>query len=346
MNILYIHGIKVQVISDDNSLSKFIKKSFPYFQSEVDTTFKLDVTLKLNEIINPDIKSINLTKIGNGVFLSSKKLLLCSGLYIYEVFKEKNRLSLIVYTQDRESLYGKTKLFIKSNFVAIDYYNIVRHTIILPILWILSRYFNIFTLHGSAVEINGSGYSFVGLAGIGKSINSIYYAMDKKNKFLSDNYLLYDENHIYPFPEWIRMVGKTEEILPNINEFLFKSNLSRYGKKYYPIPNDSISQKISPKILLFPCLGNSCSFLKINDDIAMDRIILSKNHVREFPEHTFIGLLDYFFEFTHSKYELEMKVLKTFLEKNDIYLFTLDKSASLDENKLFLMNEIKKYEEN
>ena len=41
-----------------------------------------------------------------------------------------------------------------------------------------------------------------------------------------------------------------------------------------------------------------------------------------------------------------MKVLKTFLEKNDIYLFTLDKSASLDENKLFLMNEIKKYEEN
>ena len=50
LNILYIHGIKVQVISDDNSLSKFIKKSFPYFQSEVDTTFKLDVTLKLNEI--------------------------------------------------------------------------------------------------------------------------------------------------------------------------------------------------------------------------------------------------------------------------------------------------------
>ena len=59
MNILYIHGIKVQVISDDNSLNKFIKKSFPYFQSEADTTFKLDVTLKLNEIINPDIKLIN-----------------------------------------------------------------------------------------------------------------------------------------------------------------------------------------------------------------------------------------------------------------------------------------------
>ena len=45
------------------------------------------------------------------------------------------------------------------------------------------------------------------------------------------------------------MVGKTEEILPNINEFLLKINLSRYGKKYYQIPNDSISQKIRPKIL-------------------------------------------------------------------------------------------------
>jgi hypothetical protein len=344
LNILYIHGIKVQVISDDNSLSKFIKKSFPYFQSEVDTTFKLDVTLKLNEIINPDIKSINLTKIGNGVFLSSKKLLLCSGLYIYEVFKEKNRLSLIVYTQDRESLYGKTKLFIKYKLLATDYYYVVRHAIILPVLWILSRYFNIFTLHGSAVEINGSGYSFAGLAGIGKSILSIYYAMDEKNKFLSDNYLLYDENYIYPFPEWIRIVDKAEKMLPNMNDFLCGSEISRYGKKYYQIPNDSISSKIKPKILLFPQLGNKTSLSQINDEIAMDRIILSKNHVREFPEHTFVGLLDYFFEFTNSKYEFEMKVLKIFLEKNDIYTFTLDKKLSLDKNNLFLMNEIKRYE--
>ena len=130
--------------------------------------------------------------------------------------------------------------------------NVVRHTIILPILWILSRYFNIFTLHGSAVEINGSGYSFVGLAGIGKSINSIYYAMDKKNKFLYDNYLLYDENHIYPFPEWIRMVCKTEEILPNINEFLLKSNLSRYGKNTIKFLMTQFPKKLDQKFCYSP----------------------------------------------------------------------------------------------
>ena len=97
------------------------------------------------------------------------------------------------------------KQFIKQKTLPTDYYNIVRQTIILPVIWVLSRYLKIHALHGGTVQINGSALSFSGLSGIGKSILSLFCCLDKKNKFLSDNYLLFDENYIYPFPEWIRI---------------------------------------------------------------------------------------------------------------------------------------------
>ena len=179
---LYIHGIKVQVISTDKVLMDFIKKSFPYFKNKSETKFDLEVNLNLNKKVNSHNKIKSLNKIGNGVYLSSDKLLLCTGLFIYEVLKKNNGLFLNIYTQKRNSFYGKFKQFIKQKILPTDYYNIVRQTIILPVIWILSRYLKIHALHGGTVQINGSALSFSGLSGIGKSILSLFCCLDKKNK--------------------------------------------------------------------------------------------------------------------------------------------------------------------
>jgi hypothetical protein len=338
-NILhyYIHNIKVSVRCPHEKVRKFIDKSFSFFKKTQKNRFEINVNIELSEKKNFVQLSKKINKIGNNILSNNNKILFQDHGLFYEVKKKKKGIFVTVNRQNKKDVFSKTKSILRKILFNIDNYSIIRQSIILPIIWVLSRKFNIHALHGGGTAINKKGYIFSGLAGVGKSNLTLFMTLKKGFNFLSDNYLLFDDKFIYPFPEWIRIIDDSKKIMPELKNFLKTETLKRNNKNYYLLHNNEISKKVKPKVFIFTEIGNGCSFKKVKTNYAIKRILVSKNHVKEFPEHNFIGLLDLLYNFEKLNQEKELITLKKFLKKTSCFIFTLNKNISIEKNLNFLI---------
>ena len=337
----YIHNIKISIHCPHNKdLGSFLEKSFFFFKKK--QKYKHHLKIKINLSIKKSFLKSNkkINKIGNNVLLGEKKLIFQNHGLIYGFEIKKKTISLNVNTQTKESIFLKSKNLLKKILIKTDVYSIVRQSIILPVIWILSRKLNIHSLHGGAVSINNKGYVFTGLAGIGKSNLTLFLTLQKKFKFLSDNFLLFDKKFIYPFPEWIRITDDSKKIMPELNKFFKRQKFKRNKKEYYLLPQNKISKKVIPKIFLFMEIGNKCDLKKIKKNYAIKRILLSKDQVKEFPEHNFISLLDLLFKNEKPYVNSQLICLNNLLTNKSCFVFTINKNISIKENLDFFTKRI------
>ena len=195
----YIHNIKVSVKCPHEKVRAFIEKSFFFFKKTQKYKFLISVDIDLSEKKDFVRLSEKMNKIGNNTLLDKNKLLFQNHGLIYEIKKKSESISVNVNKQTKYDVFSKSKNILKKILFKLDNYSIIRQSIILPIIWALSRRLNIHVLHGGAASINKQGYIFSGLAGIGKSNLTLFMTLQKKFKFLSDNFLLFDNKFIYPF---------------------------------------------------------------------------------------------------------------------------------------------------
>ena len=333
----YIHNIKVSVKCPHEKVRAFIEKSFFFFKKTQKYKFLISVDIDLSEKKDFVRLSEKMNKIGNNTLLDKNKLLFQNHGLIYEIKKKRESISVNVNKQTKYDVFSKSKNILKKILFKLDNYSIIRQSIILPIIWALSRKLNIHVLHGGAASINKQGYIFSGLAGIGKSNLTLFMTLQKKFKFLSDNFLLFDNKFIYPFPEWIRVMDDSKKIMPELKMFFKTEALKRNKKNYYLLSNSEISEKVKPKIFVFTEIGDVCSLKKVKTNYAIKRIIISKNQVKEFPEHNFISLLDLLYDQEKLNNNEEFKTLKNFLKKTSCFIFTINKNISIKKNLDFLI---------
>jgi hypothetical protein len=333
----YIHNIKASVKCSNENLRNFIEKSFFFFKKTQTHKFQINVTINLSNKKSFENLSKKFNKIGNNILLDSNKLIFQNHGLLYEFKITKKTIYINVYKQKKNDVFSKSKNIIKKILFKLDSYSIIRQSIILPIIWVLSRKFNIHALHGGATSINKKSYIFSGLAGVGKSNLTLFMTLQKKFKFLSDNFLLFDNKFIYPFPEWIRVMDDSKKLMPELKSFFAGQNLKRNNKNYYLLPNSQISQKIKPKIFLFTEIGNNCGLKKVKNTYAINRILLSKDQVKEFPEQNFVALLDLLTKNIKQNRKEELNTLNKFLTKTVCYIFTINKNISIEKNLDFLI---------
>jgi hypothetical protein len=341
-NYFYIHGIQVSFTSDSSSFEDFVKKSMPYFLAETETKneevkYYLDINIRKNIKVDPAAYINGLEKIGNDAYLKGGIFVCLNGYYLMEFRKETKKLTINLYTIKGDSFYKKGRFLVRNIVYGEDYFFILRQSVIFPVFWALARYAAIYAMHGSAVNIKGKGIAFVGLAGIGKSTMSIGMTLCLDGSFLSDNYLLYDSNMLYSFPEWLRITKSTKQLLETKMDKLGASVLSRYGRSYYQLDKMYVSQPVEPQKIVFLRLGQEAMFSKLNLTTAVDRVLLSNSHVREFPEHSLPGLIDYLYSFESSYYESMLASLKSIFEKSDIYELTLPDNAQINKSLEMIM---------
>ena len=334
----YIYNIKASINCPDNNIRKFIEKSFFFFKKRQNYKFQIKVNINLTDKKNFKNLGEKINKIGNNVLLDNNKLIFQNHGLIYEFVNQKRKISINVNKQIYNEIFSKSKNIIKKVLFRTDSYSIIRQSIILPIIWTLSRKFKIYSLHGGAASINNKGYIFSGLAGVAKSNLTLFMTIQNRFKFLSDNFLLFDSNFIYPFPEWIRIMDDSEKIMPELKRFFEKKKLKRNNKNYYLLPNNLISRRVKPKIFLFTEIGNKCELKKIKNDYTIKRILLSKDQVKEFPEQNYVALLDLLNREKKLNRDFELKTLKKFLRKTNCFVFTINKNISIQENINFLIN--------
>jgi hypothetical protein len=123
----------------------------------------------------------------------------------------------------------------------------MRLTVHYPLFWLLERSKGIGVLHASAVEKNGQTLIFTGLNGSGKSTLAAYFWQRLGYKLLSDNFLLYDSQILYGFPEVVR----TPEKLINSEDIIYTLSTPVFKKYQAVLSPGLISMKAKPDAVFF-----------------------------------------------------------------------------------------------
>lgn len=335
MSSFNIHGIFVLVTSDTSRFTEFVNDSLSFFVVDddlpaSDTLFSIEVLVNLRQYVSVTRYVAGFEKIGNGAYVSDNTYVCIAGDYLIEFQKCDRNLNVRLRTIKPEGNYKKCRFLLK-NFRGRDYYFILRQAVIFPAFWALARYAGIYAMHGSGVSVDGEGIALVGLAGIGKSTVSIALTLDSDASFIADNYLLYDSEKLYPFPEWIRFSHLTKSLLGRSLQKLGTSSFTRYGRAYFRLDKTLISGPVRPRAIILPRLADRTELRKTAVTATLDRIVLSNHHVREFPEHAFPGLVDYLYIFETSMYESRLKSLRSLLERADLYEALIKKNTPVTE---------------
>lgn len=318
------YGINTIVESDEVEFLNILRQNLCFFNNAGDRnldvldkmTLHVGYQRKKEENLSSAIKGYN--KIGNNAYvLNNSYIFLHYGLIVRITLADNN-----VQVDARPCHSNNFKGYIRQKIInrKNDYFLLIRYLVLFPVFYILEKKRNIFLIHGSAISYNGMGILIAGLAGIGKSTAAISLTLKPDNsvKFLTDNFLLYDKEYIYPFPEYIRVHDDMLSIIGDISK-LGAPDIRRYKRNHYILKSEYISSRITPNVLFIPFLADSSYIKEISKTVALDRLLLSNDHVKEFHTYHHICLVDFLTYSEESTYKKKIKILEMMLSKIAIY---------------------------
>ena len=333
---LNFFGIETIVESDNQAFLDMAEGSLSFFKqannknAPIFKDRKLRVRLFLNDRLDIEKASLGFSKIGTDAFIKDKECLFGIGRLAVKIADSDGILNVFACPRRFNNPKTSLKTFLLYNFAAkkIDFFPLIRMLILFPVFTLLEQEKNIFLLHASAVEFNGRGIIFSGLNSVGKSMMALALTLDKGAKFLTDNFLLFGEDHIYPFPEYIRLRDDAMRLIANISK-LENPLTRRYGRNHYILDDKFIAGVICPKILFFPQLSEKKFVRQISKDVAIDRLLLVNDHVKEFHNYNFIGLMSYAIDKNKSFYKKRIETLEKLLSRLSVYEIGIGESAKL-----------------
>jgi len=321
---LSFFGIDAVIKSDDNCFLDAVESGLYFFNKEKDKNPSLakgqglHVTYLKNQKDNPARLVRGSYKIGNNVYMRGNTCVFIDGNLIVQIIKSEGMLEVVAQPFFKKGIKG----VIRETFIPFkaDYFLLMRKLILFPIFNLLERRCNVFLLHGSAISHEDQGIVMAGLAGVGKTTLAVSLSLQLSRhvKFLSDNFLLFDEDHIYPFPEHIRLHDDLLDFIDNVSN-LGKPIVRRYNRNHYMIKEQCISGKVVPRIVLILRLADSYYIKQISVNVAIDRLLLANDHVKEFHMYHYSGLLDYLNYETKSIYRKRVDTLEKILSKTSVY---------------------------
>ncbi|MBN2057329.1 MAG: hypothetical protein JW782_00845 [Candidatus Saganbacteria bacterium] len=257
-------------------------------------------------------------KIGNNVYIGENKCIYLEGNLFVRIVKQGNDLEISARPVRKKGLKSKIGRLIRRR--KTDYFQLVRKLVIFPVFYLLEANCGIFLLHGSAVNHAGKAIVMAGLAGIGKTTLAIALTLKDPGgiRFLSDNFLLFDQDNIYPFPEHIRLHDDLRSFIPNTDR-LGQPIVRRFKRSHYALDGRLISGKVPPQVLFLPSLAREPYLREVPAHVAIDRLLLANDHVKEFHTYHYMGLLDYLNYGSGSLYARRLDTLKSLLSKIKSY---------------------------
>lgn len=166
-----------------------------------------------------------------------------------------------------------------------NYQVVMRALIYSPLFWLAERHQGRYLLHAAGVERDGRGVILTGLNGVGKT--SLALSMAQRGySFLGDNYLLFDEDTVYAFPEAIRLPDEMVQTLglePIAGPKLF-------GKRIVPATQLDLVSQMDPHLFLLVVRGPRTLLRTLDLDTALEIVCAQADYLGEGPEHTYTGL--------------------------------------------------------
>jgi len=321
---LLFFGIRATLESDDQEFINTASDSLRFFSRHSDKNpalfneSELTVSYKRARGSRRHWRERPGRKIGNNAYFYKNRYMYYEGDHSVEIEWKNNCMCV----EAERVLPKDIRRAIKRSIIGhrINYFLLVRKLVIFPIFYMLERKYGVFLLHSSAMDYDGKAVAVAGLAGVGKSTCAIALTLqsDGKVRYLTDNFMLFDGNHVYPFPEYIRLHDDSVRYIGDITR-LGEPVMRRYRRNYYLLDPNMISGVTKPKIVLMPVLSEKEYVKALPIAVAMDRLMLANDHVKEFHNYHHMGLLGFCDLASESTYKQKMAVLEAFLQKNNVY---------------------------
>ena len=340
-------GIQTIVESDNLEFLIMLEQSLSFFTESDSSNIqfvqnkKLFVTFLSKKKVSAQSIKTGFSEIGTDAFFKEKEYCYVSGPLAVQMKDTDGNLFILAQYRLPDSFKDWLKGVVKNRIprYQINYFFLIRILVLLPIFMILEREKNCFLLHGSAVEYGGKGVVFAGLANIGKSVAALSLTLDKEAKFLSDNFLIFDENYVYPFPEYIRLSDDTLKLITNISK-LGKSLLRRFNRNYYILDKQYVSPRTLPEILFIPRFSKDSFIKQITTETAIDRLLLANDHVKEFHNYHHSSLLNYGYYKQKAVYKSRIETLEKLLSNLSCYEIGICKSTKPAEFLAGIINDV------
>ncbi len=205
---------------------------------------------------------------------------------------------------------------------------ILRLAVHYPLFWLLERERRVFVLHGSAVEIGGDGVMFVGLAGVGKSTLALALTAMGHSRFLTDNFLLYDDERVLPFLEMVRVAPGIAPLLGD-RSILDLSSLSIRERSYFNIPGHMAGSPVRPNRAFLVVLSDKTEVEPISREQFADIALRLGEYVKEFHNSAYPALLPILWPEEHPVYPSRYENLLSLLGNASCYVLSIERDQEL-----------------
>jgi len=337
-NILHfnVHGVKVAFESQDRLFAQFVEGNYRHF---MDTGGESDLEVSFNGYHSWPYSCTRWLRRGREKALPTDLTKLDRRLYFraHDLIWEDTRFSISIrvganklkvkgrYFEDLEHL--PARLFLGRKRLCLEaYQQIMRYILHFPIFWILATRQKKYLIHASAVERNGKGIIFAGLNGVGKSTLALYF-LERGYKLLSDNFLIFDRQKLYSFPEVLRISARTVKLLGVGLGSKVSSSLI-FGKQHYILDGDKISSEAVPEKIFLLCLSRERAITKVPPSVLRDSLIGMHHYLGEFPEYSYLSAMHYVDK--GFDWEDQFETLTYLLEHCECYLLENGRNQSLD----------------
>ena len=332
-----IHGINVELISSCPDFTRFVSNNYSHFLCE--NAFRKDIRVEFSYYSYPrrgpvfNYRAWN--KLGTGIWLNNNELFIVEtpGLNIHLKYNDDK---LVIQTNFSEKWYHLLKKIRYGQSVKLQLYQyIMRQIIHFPVFWMLEKRQGIHLLHGAAVEKNGRALIFTGLNGVGKTTLAAYLCLNHNFKLFSDNFVLFDREKIYAFPENIRLSSQSVRLL----RIHLQSQKQIYGKYHLPLESSQFVKEAKPVGICFISLTDEANteINHISSEYTLELLTSIHHFLKEFSEYSYLALMQ--LVCPHQPViQDKLDTLRNFLENVESYMFTMNKNKPLSKMSKEVLN--------
>ncbi len=310
-----VHGACVSVKSNEEGFLGFLSDNYRLFRRDEDTpSVTIRVHFEKRAIFGRSRdfsrhQTTGLDILGYDIFQFDNGIVSIHGPLSVKTTYDGELLDVdAIYTKDRR--FQIREMANDISYVYEGYQQIMRLAVHFPVFWILGKKgYNL--LHGSAVDYRGKSLLFLGLNGVGKTTLAV--SLLETCKIMSDNFILFDKEFIYGFPECMRL--PTQLYVEKLRD---RQGPKVFGKRHWKLSRDNISLKSKPWKVFLLKLGSEFSLKALDRESALRRILAMNDYLHEFHCYSYLNLLG--FETREDLYSSFLKGTECFelqIERNE-----------------------------
>ena len=283
--LIDVFGIKTRLLTTIPEFVDFVKKNYYHFiQCEL-RSHDIQVNFSVSAGQNAEKIKRAMLPVEKGIYLGNER--------IYWENEFGFRILLECQSKDKWRLDAFHNDLLRKECTKSEKYEnfqrSMRWILHFPIFVLLQLKQGKSVLHASAVAKNGQAVVLCGFNKVGKSTLSAYLSREKGYKFMTDNFLFFDSDRFYGFPERIRMDSVSIKALDIQN----RNNIEIYGKYHIDTEPQKVCLSAKPNSLFFISRGDNFKISKL-DSIRADLLINGmNNYLQEFPEYSYLAFLPF-----------------------------------------------------